>query len=76
VVRTSLLFASFIHTIQFVKNVNHIEVNLYFFTVLSCAKLACLSLKKEADVDSGVIPEAFPEQETGFSESQNGGFLH
>jgi hypothetical protein len=44
--------------------------------VLFSTKLACLSLKKEADVDSGVIPEAFPEQETGFSESQNGGFFH
>ncbi len=43
--------------------------------MLSSTKLACLSLKKEADVDSRVIPEAFPEHETGFSESQNGGFL-
>jgi hypothetical protein len=54
------------------------EVNLYFFflCVVVYYRLACLSLKKEADVDGGVIPEAFPEQETGFSESQNGGFLH
>jgi hypothetical protein len=39
--------------------------------VASSSKLACLSLKKEADVDSGVIPEAFPGQETGFSESHS-----
>jgi hypothetical protein len=63
VTRHSLLFTSLIRTFQVVKIANYKEVNYIFFTVLSSTKLACLSLKKEADVDSGVIPEAFPEQE-------------